>query len=72
VIVRLPPTIDARLIRLARLTGRKRSRLVMRAIAEFLEEQDDYLIAISRLKAKRPPVPLGDVMKRQRARRSPS
>jgi len=63
-IVRLPRTIDARLTRLARLTGRKRSRLVIRAIAEFLDEQYDYLIAISRLKAKRPLVPLDDVMKK--------
>ncbi len=61
--LRLPPKLEARLNRLAKRTGRPKAFYAKRAIAEFLDEQEDYLIAISRLEENLPPVPLAEVIK---------
>jgi RHH-type transcriptional regulator, rel operon repressor / antitoxin RelB len=62
--VRLPRKLEARLTRLAKRTGRAKSYYTTRAISEFLDEQEDYLIAISRLEDNRPPIPLEEVVKK--------
>lgn len=62
--VRLSPELEARLTRLAKRTGRAKAYYVKRAIAEFLDDQEDYRIAISRLEEDLPPIPLKDVVKR--------
>lgn len=61
--VRLPTKLQARLNRLAKRTGRTKAFYAKRAIAEFLDEQEDYLIALSRLEDALPPVPLDKVVK---------
>ena len=61
--VRLSPKLEARLRRLAKRTGRTKSFYATRAIAEFLDEQEDYLIAVSRLEDELPAVPLEKVVK---------
>lgn len=61
--LRLPPKLEARLKRLAKRTGRPKAFYAKRAIAEFLDEQEDYLIAISRLEDNLPPIPLAEVVK---------
>jgi RHH-type rel operon transcriptional repressor/antitoxin RelB len=62
--VRLPTELEARLTRLAKRTGRAKAYYVKRAIAEFLDDQEDYRIAIARLEENLPPIPLKDVVKR--------
>jgi len=62
--VRLSPELEARLTRLAKKTGRAKAYYVKRAIAEYLDDQEDYRIAISRLEDDLPSIPLRDVVKR--------
>ena len=62
--VRLSPEMEARLTRLAKRTGRPKAYYVKRAIAEFLDDQEDYRIAIARLEEDLPSIPLKDVVKR--------
>ncbi len=62
--VRLPRTLESRLNKLAKRTGRPKSYYATKAIGEFLDEQEDYLIAISRLEENRPPIPLEEVVRK--------
>jgi RHH-type rel operon transcriptional repressor/antitoxin RelB len=62
--VRLTPKMEARLTRLAKRTGRSKSHYAKQAIAEFLDDQEGYLIAISRLEDDLPSIPLDKVVKR--------
>jgi RHH-type rel operon transcriptional repressor/antitoxin RelB len=50
--VRLPDKIEERITHLAQRTGRSKSYYVRKAIELFLEDQEDYLSAISRLEEK--------------------
>ena len=61
--VRLSPRLEARLNRLAKRTGRPKSFYAKKAITEFLDEQEDYLIAVARLEDNLPPIPLAEVVK---------
>lgn len=47
--LRLPEEIEKRLEVLARKTGRSKSYYAKRAIEEFLEDQEDYLLALGAL-----------------------
>lgn len=47
--VRLDAETEARLERLAKATGRSKSHYAKEAIKEFLDEREDYMLAISRL-----------------------
>ncbi|MCI0354063.1 MAG: TraY domain-containing protein [Acidobacteria bacterium] len=62
--VRLPAALERRLERLARRTGRTKSFYVKRALVEFLDADQDYLIALARLEKARPSIPLGEVRRR--------
>jgi RHH-type rel operon transcriptional repressor/antitoxin RelB len=62
--VRLPPKLEARLNRLAKRTGRTKAYYAKKAIEEFLEDQEDYFIALSRLEEKLPGIPLDEVVKK--------
>jgi RHH-type rel operon transcriptional repressor/antitoxin RelB len=62
--VRLHPKLEARLNRLAKRTGRTKTYYAKKAIEEFLEEQEDYLIALTRLEGKLTGIPLDDVVKK--------
>jgi RHH-type rel operon transcriptional repressor/antitoxin RelB len=61
--VRLSPKLEARLNRLSKRTGRPKAFYAKKAIAEFLDEQEDYLIAVARLEENLPPIPLAEVVK---------
>lgn len=61
--VRLSSRLEARLNKLAKRTGRPKTYYAKKAIAEFLDEQEDYLIAISRLEENLPTIPLAQVVK---------
>jgi RHH-type rel operon transcriptional repressor/antitoxin RelB len=62
--LRLHPRMEKRLNRLSKRTGRPKSFYARKAIEEFLDEQEDYLIAISRLEENLPSIPMAEVVKR--------
>jgi RHH-type rel operon transcriptional repressor/antitoxin RelB len=49
-VVRIPKALDARLTKLAEKTGRAKSYYARKALEQYLEDTEDYLIAIERLK----------------------
>jgi RHH-type rel operon transcriptional repressor/antitoxin RelB len=60
--VRLGTTLEKRLERLAQRTGRSKSLYIRRAVKEYLDEQEDYLIAAQRLEESLPSIPLEKVL----------
>ena len=62
--VRLTPALEKRLERLSKRTGRTKSHYVKRALAQFLDLQEDYIIAGSRLQGDFQSIPLKDVVLR--------
>lgn len=50
--VRLPDKLEERLSQLAKQTHRSKSYYVKQAIQDFLDKQEDHLIALSRLEKK--------------------
>lgn len=62
--LRLPPEVEKRLEDLAKKTGRTKSYYAKQAIEEFLEDREDYLLAISRLEKERPGIPIEEVERR--------
>ena len=64
--VKLSPILEARLGRLARRIGRTKAYCVRKAISEFLAEREEYLIAASRLRDRRPLVSLDRVLRHSR------
>ena len=50
--VRLSSETEQRIISLAERTGHSKSYYVRKAIEEFLEDEEDYILAISRLEEK--------------------
>ena len=66
--IRLPQSIEKRLERLARRTGRTKTFYVREALLEHLEDLEDLYLAESALERVRtgetPTIPLKDVMKR--------
>lgn len=61
--VRLDPATEEKLTRLAEETGRSKSYYVKQAIKEFLEEREDYLLALAVLERKEPRKSLAEVRK---------
>ena len=52
--VRLPVDLESRLITLADKTGRPKSYYVRQAIQNFLDTEEDYLLALTRLEKNNP------------------
>lgn len=52
--IRLPENLESRLDKLAKQTGRAKSYYAKQAIEQFLEDREDYLLAIARLEKKGP------------------
>ncbi len=61
--VRLDSTIEKRLDRLARETGRSKSYYVRQAIENYLEEREEYLLALAVLEKDEPRKSLPEVRK---------
>ena len=55
--VRLGTKLETRLERLAQRTGRSKSLYIRRAVKEYLDDQEDYLIAAQRLEESLPSIP---------------
>ena len=61
--VRLESSVEDRLNRLANETGRSKSYYVKQAIELFLEDREDYLLALSVLEKEEPRKSIADVRK---------
>ena len=59
--VRLPPDLETRLQDLARKTGRTKSYYAIKAIRDFLEAEEDYLLALARLEEHNPRISLDTI-----------
>jgi RHH-type rel operon transcriptional repressor/antitoxin RelB len=66
--IRLPEKMEQRLSQLAKETHRTKTYYVKRAIEEFLDDQEDYLIALTRAermeKGIDKPVPFEEIVKK--------
>ncbi len=67
--VRLGTKLETRLERLAQRTGRSKSLYIRRAVKEYLDDQEDYLIAAQRLEESLPSIPLEKVLDELNLRR---
>lgn len=61
--VRLPKNIETRLVDLSLKTGRSKSYYVCQAIQNFLDSEEDYLLALSRLEKNNPRLSLEELEK---------
>jgi RHH-type rel operon transcriptional repressor/antitoxin RelB len=59
--LRLSKQLEDRLAALAAKTGRTKSYYAKQAIMEFLEAEEDYLLAVARLERQRPGISLEEV-----------
>ncbi len=62
--IRLNSNLENRLVALSEKTGRPKSYYVRQAIQAFLEEKEDYLLAISRLEKNNPRISLQELEKK--------
>lgn len=61
--VRLPEQLESRLLALSEKTHRSKSYYVKQALEEFLEDQEDYLLAVTRLEKNNPRISLAEMEK---------
>lgn len=73
--IRLPEELEKRLTQLAQETHRTKSYYVKRAIEEFLEDQEDYLIALTRMerieKGIEKTIPFEEILKKYNKKDEP-
>lgn len=66
--VRLPENMDKRLSQLAKETHRSKSYYVKQALEEFLEEREDYLLALAAMerfeKGEEKAIPFEEILKK--------
>jgi len=55
--VRLPKELAVQLEMIANETHRSKSYYVRKALEKFLEDREDYLLAVARLEEKNPRIP---------------
>ena len=63
VAVRLSKELEKRLENFAYKTNRSKSYYIRKALENFLENKEDYMLAIARLEEKNPRIPLEKVIK---------
>ncbi len=61
--VRLDSSVEDRLTQLAHETGRSKSYYVKQAVENFLEDREDYLLALSVLEKEEPRKTIAEVRK---------
>lgn len=62
--VRLPKELDERLERFANETHRTKSFYIRKALQQFLEDREDYFLAVARLEEVNPRIPLEEALKK--------
>jgi RHH-type transcriptional regulator, rel operon repressor / antitoxin RelB len=65
-VVRIPVALDERLTRLARKTGRSKSYYAQKALETFIEDTEDYLLAVASYEASKKTVSLDELRKKYR------
>lgn len=63
-VVRIPVALDERLTRLAHKTGRSKSYYARKALETFLEDTEDYLLAVASYESSKKTVSLEDLRKK--------
>lgn len=63
VAIRLPDELGSKLELLSQETGRTKSYYMRRALEKFLEDREDYLLALARLEENNPRVPYSKMRK---------
>lgn len=61
--VKLPKDLEARLERVGIQTHRSKSYYIRKALEKFLEDREDYLLAVARLKENNPTVSCEEMRK---------
>lgn len=61
--IRLSESTENRLNSLAKRTGRTKSYYAKVAIESFLEDEEDYFLAMKRLEEKNPRIPIEEIRK---------
>jgi RHH-type rel operon transcriptional repressor/antitoxin RelB len=62
--VRLDQETDKRLARLCKLTGHTKTYFAKKALQQFLDDREDYLLGIAALEKKEPTISLAELEKR--------
>ena len=62
--IRLPDVIEQRLSNLALESGRTKTALAREAIAEYIDDLEDYYLAEARARKNRKSIPMADVEKK--------
>ena len=63
VAVRLPDELENKLEHLSQETGRSKSYYMKKALEKYLEDREDYLLAIARLEESNPRIPYSKMRK---------
>jgi RHH-type rel operon transcriptional repressor/antitoxin RelB len=61
--VRLPKELETKLKKVASETHRSKSYYIRKALEQFLEDREDYLLAVARLEENNPRIPYEKVRK---------
>lgn len=61
--VRLDPTMEAELNKLASVTGRTKSFYIKESLSSYLEDRADYLLTIAALERNEPRTSIADLRK---------
>jgi RHH-type rel operon transcriptional repressor/antitoxin RelB len=64
VAVRLPKELNERLERVANETHRSKSYYIRKALEQYLEDKEDYLLAVARLEENNPRISLDEALKK--------
>jgi RHH-type rel operon transcriptional repressor/antitoxin RelB len=62
--ITVPPEIEARLDAVAQRIGRTKEQCALDAILEFIEDEEDYQIAVERLMRNEPTISLEEAKRR--------
>ena len=63
-VVRIPVALDERLTRLAQRTGRSKSYYARKALETFIEDTEDYLLAVASYGSTKKTIPLEELRKK--------
>jgi RHH-type rel operon transcriptional repressor/antitoxin RelB len=67
--LRIPKELNQRLENLAEQTGRSKAYYAKKALEKFLEDQEDYLLALAALEEQGPNIAFDEVKRRVQERR---
>lgn len=63
-VVRIPAALDERLTRLAQRTGRSKSYYASKALDTFIEDTEDYLLAVASYESTKKTISLEELRKK--------